>query len=198
MPALSAHHGLLRSAARAALAAAIATLALAGCGESGNGDPITVSPEDGSGQPEQAAEPRGPLEPTNVGPVIVSMTPEDVREAFGEPDRVQGEGPAAVHYELEDGTLTIVFDRETRLMNGYATNARSLATRDGVRVGDRWPPVARALSELLTDDRGGPPKESDGSYVLSLEQPGTLPALVFDVRDGHITRISGGVSPPGT
>ena len=57
-----------------------------------------------------------------------------------------------------------------------------------MNVGESFDPIAERYGDQLEEAPIG-----EGLYLLSEDQPGSYPALTFEVADGIVRSISGGV-----
>ncbi len=188
-------------------------VALTGCDVNVGGDEATTVTEPGATVtertltepppkkdpvPEPPPEPTGPsgvLGTEGVGPVTVGMTQDEVEELFGPSDRTEtvnfGAGATPQIdwiWSFGDGDLRLQFETDGDTLTGYRCDTAQLATSSGLSVGDSFDPIEERYGDQL---EGAPIGE--GLYLLSENEPGTYPALTFEVGDGVIRSISGGV-----
>lgn len=182
-----------RSTALVLLAAA--PLALAACGDDDDGN------EAGSDETTVASpEVSGELTATGIGEIEQGSTTDEANEAFGSPDKQQ-EGPGcelapgsdralAWTYALKDGEVILVFNAETAELNNYRVTTPGLETAEGDRVGE---PFAE-LQANQGDDLKGLPLGAKPTSKAGLWQvvEGPESQLLFDIRGGKVSAISGG------
>jgi hypothetical protein len=189
-----------------AIAVGALCLALAGC-SAYEAETTTVTTTVTSGEEATANQPpHGPYGTLGVrifGPVQTGMSEKAVRKYFGEPDRIRDEslspGPPAQTdwiWDVPGGTVTLKFDNSTGQLAQYATDSPRFDSAAGVSVGDSIRPVMHKYKDHLVESPLG-----TGALVLSQDEPGSSPALVFSLVYGgsRIVEISGGavVQPAG-
>jgi hypothetical protein len=149
-------------------------------------------------KPEPPPEPTGPygvLGTEGVGPVTVGMAQEEVEELFGAAGRTEtvnfGSGAAPQIdwiWSFDDGDLRLQFETDGDTLTGYRCDTAQLATSSGLSVGESFDPIAERYGDQLEEAPIG-----KGLYLLSGDEPGSYPALTFEVMDGIVRSISGGV-----
>jgi hypothetical protein len=189
----------------AGLALCALCAALAGCSGYTNTTTVTttVTPAEPTGEPGPPRGPHGTIGVRIFGPVQTGMSEKAVRKYFGEPDRIRdvslSPGPPPQTdwiWDVAGGTVTLKFDNSTGGLAQYSTVSPQFECAAGVSVGDSIRPVMRKYKEQLVESPLG-----NGALVLSQDQPGSSPALVFSLVYGgsRIDEISGGavVQPAG-
>lgn len=143
--------------------------------------------------PEPAGGPYGILGTSAIGPVKIGMTEDEVRALFGEPHEVTtvnlGDGPApqiSWTWNLQGGDVILKFATATGQLAQYHVTTPVLATASGVRVSDSIAPILQRYGDQLQ------PGPFGDSLVLSENEPGSQPALVFYLEGETITNITGG------
>lgn len=188
---------MARSAFRSAavILLVVAPLALAACGdddgsEAGSDETTVASPGGVTGE----------LTATGIGEIQQGSTTDEASAAFGDPDSEQ-EGPGcelapgsdralAWTYKLADGSAILVFDAESGELNNYRVTSPTLETEKGDAVGE---PFAQLRSNWGGDLKGLPlgakPTEKAGLWQVTEDADSQL---LFDVRGGKVSGISGG------
>ena len=184
-----------------------APLALAACGDDdddGGGDETVVSEQDisspGISEEPAAGGVSGELTAEGIGDIRQGATTDEAAAAFGDPDKKQ-EGPGcelapgsdralAWTYQLGDGTAILVFDAATGKLGNYRVTSPSLETSLGDTVGE---PFAELQANWGEDLKGLPlgaePTAKAGLWQVVEDDDSQL---LFDVRGGKVSGISGG------
>jgi len=192
------------------IAAVLAALVIAGCGDDGDEtttvtettETSTTSSSTSTTTTETSDGPSGELSPSAIGVVEIGAAEDDVIEAFGEPHDRQavdlGGGGVAPQenwvYELPGGDVTLKFDTGEQALDSYDVYTSTLTTAEGIKVGDPESLLEKTYGGDLTDSPIGL-----DSLVFSEGSPGTEPALTFALDNGKIIAITGGslVQPAG-
>ncbi len=188
-----------------------ASLALAACGDDDESDneagsdetsvaSDTATTEAATTEEAAAAGVSGELTASGIGEIQQGATTDEATAAFGEPAKKQ-EGPGcelapnsdravAYTYQLGDGTAILVFDVKTQELGNYRVTSPSLATEKGDTVGE---PFAQLQSNWGADLKGLPlgakPTAKAGLWQVTEDADSEL---LFDIRGGKVTAISGG------
>jgi hypothetical protein len=172
------------------LALAALSFGLVACGDD----------DDDGGTTEEASGPTGPLTSGGVGNVTRGASPDEVEEAFGEPDSEESVvgcelgGPDAPKvltwtYDLGDGELIMNFDPGAGELVDYRSTSSSLETSLGDTVGDDFATVQENWGSDFKPFPLGQPTPQEGIWQVD---EGTENNLLFDIQGGAVTGISGG------
>lgn len=143
--------------------------------------------------------PAGTITATSAGGVEVGMSRAEVLERFSAPDERSevnlGGGAVAPQedwiWHLPGGEFIVYFDNVSGRVVGFICSTPAFVSDAGAAVGDPFAPIQEAFSARL---RLSPIGES--SYIFSPREPGSFPALVFNVQEGTIAQIGAGNPPP--
>jgi hypothetical protein len=145
--------------------------------------------------PPEPTGPSGALGTDSVGPVTVGMPSEEVEALFGQPDRKEtvnfGQGaPPQIDWiwTFDDGEFRLQFETDDGTITGYVSETSELATVSGVSVGDSFGPIRDRYGDQLER----PVIAGESSWLLSDNEPGTYPALTFELDGDTVTSIKGG------
>lgn len=159
--------------------------------------PSGTDPAEPPEPPPPPTGPTGVLGTEGVGEATVGMTQADVEDQFGTPDRTEtvnfGAGAAPQIdwvWTFDDGDLRLQFETEGDTLTGYRCETAQLATSSGLTVGDSFDPIAERYGDQLEEAPIG-----EGLYLLSEGEPGTYPALTFEVTNAGVVRSIGGGVP---
>jgi hypothetical protein len=201
---------LTRSLRLAILALLVAApLALAACGddedgnEAGSDETTVASPgvteDPGTSEPSSDG-PAGELTAEGIGEIRQGASTDEVRAAFGEPDEtLKGPGCELAPdsgrvllwtYELGDGEATLFFDAPTSEFGDYRVTSPGLETSLGDTVGEPFAELrANWGGSLKGLPLGAKPTAQAGLWRVVEDEDSQL---LFDVRGGKVSGISGG------
>jgi hypothetical protein len=165
--------------------------------------PATTETTDSPPESPSPSGPRGELTSASVGPVRQGMTTAQVRSLFGAPDRTKHFSGCPLYsgstatldwiWDLTDGGITLDFDAASGRLSSYRTTSPGFPTTIGNRVGDSFQSLHESWGTGLHPLSLGVPSTAQSGEWFVRDTPKA--ELLFSIRGGKVTTITGGYVP---